>query len=145
VPSDATNEATRRVWRELGFYYFRDDGAKEWHIVGYVSGLRKFARLVEAYASDLRSTRVSEHVHFGPYGYLDICTWHVPLISEHWIVGPLADLLRLSALANERIIAAKDGDIIRVREAYAATSPYELVLEVRDDSFDSARAATERW
>jgi hypothetical protein len=145
MPSDATNEATRREWRELGFFYFRDDGAREWHIVGSASGLCKFARLVQTYASDPRSIRISEHVHLGPYGYLEVGTWHVPVITEHWIAGPLPDLLHLSALVHERTTAARDGNTYRIREGYAAASPYELVLDVRDNSFDPARADTELW
>jgi len=34
VPSEAVNEATRRQWRDLGFFYDRDDAAKSWRIVG---------------------------------------------------------------------------------------------------------------
>lgn len=39
MPSEATNEATRRAWRELGFFCDRNDAAKEWRIVGSVKDL----------------------------------------------------------------------------------------------------------
>jgi hypothetical protein len=142
MPSQGTNRATRREWRELGFFYLLDKDAKEWRVVGSVTGLRKFARLVQTYASDPRSIQISEHIHLGPYGYLEIGTWHVPLITEHWIAGPLPDLLRLFALLNERIAGARIGEILKIREAYAPASPYELILELRDDAFDPARADT---
>ena len=29
MPSQATNEATRREWRDLGFFYDRDDARRE--------------------------------------------------------------------------------------------------------------------
>ena len=145
MPSEVVNQATRREWRELGFFYLRDDDAKEWRIVGSVAGLRKFARLVQDYASDPTSVQISEHIHIGPYMDLEIGTWHVPLIDRHWIIGPLPHLIRLSALLSERIDGARVGETLKVREAYAPTSPYELVLDVRDDEFDPARADTDCW
>lgn len=145
MPSEATNTKTRRAWRELGFFYDRDDDAKEWRVVGSVAGLSKFAGLVKKYASDPRSIQISEHDHFGPYGYLTVGTWNVPLINENWIAGPLPDLLRLSALINERIAKAKIGETYKLREAYAAPSPYELTLDVRNDAFDPASADTGCW
>ena len=47
MPSEAANEATRRAWRELGFFCGRDAAAKEWRIVGSVKGLRRFAAEIE--------------------------------------------------------------------------------------------------
>ncbi len=143
--SETTNKKTRQEWRELGFWYDRDDDAKEWRVVGSVAGLRKFARMVQTYASDPRSIQISEHDHFGPYWYLTIGTWNVPLIGKDWIAGPLPDLLRLSALVIERIANARTGETFKLREAYASTSPYELILDVRDDTFDPASADTGCW
>ena len=145
MPSEAVNKKTRQEWRQLGYFYDRGDDVKEWRIVGSVAGLRKFARLVQIYASDPRSIQMSEHDHFGPYGYLTVGTWNVPLIDKHWIAGPLSDLLRLCVLVNERIVAARVGETLKFREAYAPASPYELVLEVRDDAFDPASADTGCW
>jgi hypothetical protein len=34
MPSEATNRATRREWRELGFFYLRDDRTKVWTLAG---------------------------------------------------------------------------------------------------------------
>ena len=52
MASEAINEATRRVWRELGFFCDRNDATKEWRIVGSVKGLRKFAAEIRSYASN---------------------------------------------------------------------------------------------
>ena len=98
---------------------------------------------MRAYASDPRSREISEHVHLGPYLYLEIGTWHEPLLDKHWIAGPLPDLLRLAALVQDLTAAAEDGDIIRLREVYAPASPYDLVLDVRDATFDPAGADTD--
>ena len=40
-----TQDHTREEWRELGFFYDRDDDAKEWRLRGSRDGLRRFARL----------------------------------------------------------------------------------------------------
>jgi hypothetical protein len=39
MSSDAPKEATRRAWRELGFFCDRNDATNEWRIVGSVKGL----------------------------------------------------------------------------------------------------------
>ncbi len=145
VPSAATNEATQREWRELGFFYERDDAVKEWRIVGSLGGLLGFARLLHDYAVDSRNDRPSEHEHFGPYRYLEIGTSSDAEITDHWIAGRLCDLLGLSALIQDRLAAAKVGDRLTFRAEYAPSSPYELVLAVREDAFDPPLADPNCW
>ncbi len=43
MPSAKINEMTQREWRELGYFYDRDDSAKEWRLIGSKAGLRQFA------------------------------------------------------------------------------------------------------
>jgi len=40
------NEATRRRWRDLGFFYDRNDKNKEWLIRGSRSGLLMFGGIL---------------------------------------------------------------------------------------------------
>jgi hypothetical protein len=68
-------ETTRREWRELGYFYFLDDEAKEWRLTGSKEGLMGFAASLEAYAFDPTFTGKSEHEHFGPHMYLKVMTW----------------------------------------------------------------------
>jgi hypothetical protein len=75
MPSDSVNEMTRSEWRELGFFYERDDEARAWRLVGSGGGLGGFCSLLEQYASDPRMARTSEHEHYGPYAYLKLVTW----------------------------------------------------------------------
>lgn len=145
MPSETINKKTRQEWRELGFFYDRDDDAREWRIVGSVAGLRKFAQIVQTYALAPRSTQISEHDHFGPYSYLTIGTWDFPLINKLWIAGPLPDLLRLSALISGLVAKVQVGEALKLREVFAPTSPYELILDVRDDAFDPAKADAGCW
>ena len=93
-----SNESTRRAWRELGFFCGRDSAAKEWRIVGSVKGLRKFAAEIRKYASNPANDRLSEYTQFGPAMNLELGTSHQSEITEQWIGGPLADLLRLATL-----------------------------------------------
>jgi hypothetical protein len=140
VPSAEINEATRREWRELGFFYDRIDGAKEWRIAGSKEKLRRLGKILRDYVADGRNELISEHEHYGPYMYLEIGTWTNPEITDHWIAGPLHKLCELAELIESKIEKAKIGDEIKLREAFSPTSPYELVLEVKDDSFDPALA-----
>ena len=145
MPSEATNQATRREWRELGFFYDRDSDAQEWRIFGSVAGLRKFAQLVREYALNPRSDALSEHDHYGPYSYLEIGTWSDSEITDHWIAGPVRELLSLSSLIDDLLPHATAGDRFSLRKDYAPSSPYDLVLLVHDDAFDPARADTQCW
>jgi hypothetical protein len=145
VPSDATNQATQQEWRGLGFFYEREDVAKEWHVIGSIRGLLTFAQLIHDYAGNPRNETLSEHHHYGPCMYLEIGTWIDATITDRWIAGRLSDLLRLSLLIRERVAGATVGDRFGFRAAYAPGSPYELVLDVRDDTFDPARADANCW
>ena len=137
--SDATNEKTRREWRELGFFYHRDDQQKVWRLIGSRSGLFQFRDVLLEYADDPSNDYESEHEHYGPY-YMEIMTWHEPGFDDHAIHGSLADLKRLASIIEKRLAMAQTGDSIRIQEEFAANSPYALILEVREDDFDPAQA-----
>src|SRR6185437_8478991 len=111
MPSDAVNQATQREWRELGFFYERDNGSMEWRIRGSCAGLLKFAHIFLDYSANPRRQKLSEHNHFGPYMYLEIGTWSEPVIDNHWIAGKLADLNRLSNLISRKLSMARKGDV----------------------------------
>ena len=145
MPSAEINEETRRQWRELGFFYDRIDSAKEWRIVGSREKLCRLGKILRDYAADSRNEVVSEHAHYGPYMYLEIGTWTNSEITDHWIAGPLNKLLELAEIIESRIEKANVGDEIKLRDAFAPSSPYEVVLEVKDDSFDPALADSACW
>jgi len=127
---------TRSEWRELGFFYERDDNSKEWLLVGSRRGLARFCDLLRSYVADPRSTVKSEHEHYGPYMYLEFMTWDEAGIDEHSIHGTLIDLERLAELVDAKAARLQPGDRIRIREEYASTSQYALVLHLREESFD---------
>jgi hypothetical protein len=138
MPSDAAKEGTRRAWRELGFFCGRDRAAKEWRIVGSVKGLRKFAAEIRSYASNPSNDRLSEYTHFGPAMNLELGTSHQTEITEQWIGGPLMDLLRLATFIERSVQDNVVGTCIALRANFSPMSPYELILDVRDEAFDPA-------
>jgi len=140
MPSEETKESTRRAWRELGFFCGRDRAAKEWRIVGSVKGLRKFAAEIRKYASNPVNDRLSEYTHFGPAMNLEVGTSHQPEITEQWIGGPLVDLLRLATFIERSVQDNVVGKRVALRSNFSPMAPYELILDVRDESFDPASA-----
>jgi len=145
MPSEQTNIATQREWRELGFYYDRDDAQMRWRIVGTRVGLGRFCEELSAFASNSRNEPKSEHVHLGPYMYLEFGSWPTAQITDHWIAGPLPALRDLARLARSRLTSAAVGAEFSLRDAFAPGSPYDLVLELRDDGFDPAREDSACW
>jgi hypothetical protein len=142
MPSDAVNTATRREWRELGFFYDLDDENKAWKLTGSRQGLLRFRDILRAYVDDPRNVTKSEHEHYGPYAYLEVMTWPDAGFDGHAIRGPLADLTRLAKLIEDKLATAHPGSSIRIRDEFAIDSPYALVLDLREDGFDPATADT---
>jgi hypothetical protein len=140
MPSDATNSATRREWRELGFYYDRDDQIKVWKLTGSRAGLLRFRDELLSYVANPSNASKSEHEHYGPYSYLEIMTWPEAGFDEHAIRGSLEDLARLAGIIEAKLATSRPGSSIEIRKEFAAHSPYSLVLEIRQDGFDPATA-----
>ena len=140
TPSEATNAASRREWRDLGFFYDRNDSAREWRLVGSLDGLRVFVELLQTYSRNPRHAGQSEHDHYGPYMYLKVMTWPDPGINSNAIYGTLDDLKRLARLIAQRLQHATPGDTCAVGKAYEPGCEYELVLEIRDAGFDPPEA-----
>lgn len=145
MPSLEINEMTQREWRELGFFYDRDDVVKEWRLIGSRAGLRQFANALQEYAANARNELVSEHEHFGPYRYLEVGTSATPEITEHWIAGPLSGIHQLALTLSARLDVVSVGESISLRAMFAPLSLYEFVLEVQADSFDPAKADPSCW
>jgi hypothetical protein len=145
VPSPEINAMTQREWRELGFFYDRDDVVKEWRLIGSKAGLRQFANALQEYAADARNEVISEHEHFSPYGYLKLGTSATPEITKDWITGPLSEIHQLSLTVSARLDVVSAGESIFLRTTFAPLALYEFVLEVQGDSFDPAKADPACW
>ena len=140
MPTDATNQMTQKEWRELGFFYDRDDTTKVWKLTGSQSGLLQFRDALLAYAADSSNDYTSEHAHYGPYMYLEIMTWPEAGFDEHAIRGSLPDLQRLATIIGVQLAKAQPGETIRIQSEFAVHSPYALILVVREDGFDPVEA-----
>ena len=136
-------EATRRAWRDLGFFYVRDDARCEWRLTGSRQGLLAFADIAEAYSQNSAFGTPSEHKHIGPHGYLELQTSDEPNIGQHAICGTQRDIARLAALIRTRLRMSAPGTQVVIREEFAPTATYSLALDVRDDKFDPASADTQ--
>lgn len=140
---ERAKDHTRREWRELGFFYACDDGAREWRLAGSRAGLLGFSRILRAYVADPRNGVVSEHEHYGPYLSLEIMTSTDTGLNGHAIHGPLTELERLAFLVEHKLVAQVPGARICIREEFAPTSEFTLVLELHSDEFDPASADAE--
>lgn len=135
---ESDKEYVRSDWRKLGFYYECDDLLKERRLVGSREGLLRFAELLRNYAADPRNAMKSEHEHYGPYMSLEVMTWPEAGMDDHAIQGPLPELERLAGLVERKLEGLQPGSEVRIREEFAPSAEYALVLELRDDSFDPA-------
>ena len=142
-PSEASLRSIRDEWRELGYFYDRDDAARLWRIVGSSAGLIRFVTVLRDYVADPRNRKNSEHEHYGPYMSLEIMTWPTAGMDGHAIHGPLEDLARLADMVEGAVARLKPGETKMLRAEYAPEAKYELVIELRDDGFDPASA--DRW
>lgn len=131
-----------REWRELGFFYDRDDEARTWKLTGSRAGLLRFRDVLLSYVANPGNASKSEHEHYGPYSYLIIMTWPEAGFDSYSIRGPLEELSRLAELIEAKLATARPGLSIQIREEFAGNSPYSLVLELRQDGSDPATADT---
>lgn len=132
----------RDDWRDLGFFVDLSDARKELRLVGSREGLRRFADLLRAYVADPRNEMKSEHEHYGPFGSLEVMTWPEAGIDDHSIHGPLSALDGLASLVERTIGAMQPGASVPIGDEFAPGSPYQLVLELREDDFDPASLDT---
>ena len=140
LPSSATNAATAREWRELGFFYDTDESERTWNLVGSRSGLLKFMQLLRNYGDNPQRADVSEHDHYGPYAYLKIVTWHEPAITQHDIRGTKTDLRHLADVIERGLASTTVGECIEIDTDYSQQNEFRLRLQLRGDDFDPASA-----
>jgi hypothetical protein len=72
--------------------------------------------------------------------YLKVMTSRDAAFYEYGIRGTLSDLTRLAQLIETKLASATPGDRISISDEFATESPYALILDVREESFDPAAA-----
>ena len=141
--ADLTDEQIKQQWRKLGFFCELDTEKRVWTLTGSRAGLLYFPDLLLGYVNDPKNAESGHKEHFGPYGSLEIMTYPEAGFDGHAIRGSLTDLERLASLVEEKLALAQPGEPIRIREEFAAASPYTLQLNIRADGFDPAVADRE--
>jgi hypothetical protein len=139
-PSEATNQATRDEWRDLGFFYETRDEPPCWRLVGSASGLANVVKLLDEYVRDPGNEAISEHKHYGPYMYLKVQTAESPEIDNDSIRGSLADLARLRDLIASGLRNLRAGESLTIGPEYSPSASFPLHLELREAEFDPASA-----
>jgi hypothetical protein len=130
-------EITRQEWRELGVHYSSDDNTKEWHLHGSKSGLIRFAKKLEWFARN-QNRALSEHVHLGPHSYLTLTTWPEPRLDDRGIWGQPDDFDRLADIFVGVLDSSSPRQTHCIREQFASSAQYILVLHIEAESFDPA-------
>lgn len=130
----------RDQWRDLGFFYDRDDERRRWIVLGSRAGVTAFCALLREYAANPSKAKLFEHDHFGPYWYLKVMTYAEPILNENVIGGRLEDLSRLADLLESRLAALSPGDRFTIGREYAPDSEYVLDVELAPDAFDPSSA-----
>ncbi len=134
------NTKRRDEWREMGFFCDRDDQRKEWRFLGSMLGLLGFRDTLLDYIEDPVNDYQSEHEHYGPNWCLEIMTWPEPGFDHHAIRGSILDLKRLADIVEKKLVGARPGQTICIKDEFATDTPYSLILDVRDKDFDPAEA-----
>ena len=141
---EISEDQIKQRWRQLGFFCEIDEQKKVWTLTGSRAGLLYFPDLLLGYVNDPKHATDGEHEHYGPYGSLQVMTWSEPGFDGHGIRGSLDDLTRLAELIEAKLASVQPGETIRIRDEYAPTSPYALLLDVRAGGFDPAASDRER-
>ncbi len=143
-PLEITEDQIKQKWRELGFFCELDAEKKVWTLTGSRAGLLYFPDLLLGYVNDPANATDGDHKNYGPYGSLEIMTWHDAGFDGKAIRGSLAALTHLAEIVEVKLASAEPGTPIPIREEFAPESRYTLLLDVRADGFDPASADRER-
>jgi len=130
-------EETKTEWRELGFFYDRNEEKKEWFFRGDRAGLIKLAELFRRYGKNEKNRSLFEHDHYGPYMYFKVITvFEERGFNENAIYGDLEDISHLGDIVESKLKEMKVGDIESIRTEYSPESEYDMKLILEADGFD---------
>ncbi len=133
-------EITRLEWRELGFFYLRDDAGCVWRLRGGRGGLQRFGQLLSDHVDGPGGLAGREPQQLGPTLMLKIGAAASPVITAQGVWGPQSRLHQLGATVQAWVSGARPGEVMRLKASFAPDAAYELQLEMQDDAFDPALA-----
>ena len=125
-------------WRELGFYYDRDDrmDVNQWRFYGSKQRFQNLVSLLDKYTENPNNDTLSEHDHYGPYSYLKIMTWDKPTITESYIAGTIPDLKKLRNIILDKLNKAQPGQTFNIDKDYGVDNTVTVKFFVMADDFD---------
>jgi hypothetical protein len=125
-------------WRQLGFYYDRDDrlDVNQLRFFGSKKGLQNFVSLLDKYTKNPVNDTLSEHDHYGPYSYLKIMTLDKPTITADYIAGTIQDLKFLKNLIFEKLDKTEPGQTFNIEKDYGQDNTISAKFFVMADNFD---------
>jgi hypothetical protein len=127
----------RENWREIGFYYQRDDVSLIWQIIGSRAGLKRLCGTLKTYVRDFDAhVRTGDRGLTGPYKYLKVVNWHMASILRDGIYGPLESIQGLATTIEEKLNLHNPGECFIIDEEYSDVNAYKLELVVREDEWD---------
>jgi len=140
-PSDL-DETTRSEWAALGFFYEYDEPSRVWRIRASHAGVGRLASELRRYGQDPGNAAISEHEHYGPYGYLKFVTWKEPKILPDGIYGRPDDFERLAEIVATTTKSLAVGGRVVVDQMYSSGNEASLDIAIEADDFDVASADT---
>lgn len=143
--SDKIKELTKQEWRELGFYYDRDDNEKLWKIVASKNGVTSFINLLYDFSNKFKESTESEHEHYGPYFYLEIMLWNCPSINKHCICGSHSDMIKLAKLIEGKNNESEINSVFYIGNEFSSECEYKLAFYIKYDDFDPAKEDNLLW
>ena len=125
-------------WRQLGFYYDRDDrlDVNQWRFFGSKKGLQNFILLLDKYTNAPGKDTLSEHDHYGPYSYLKLMTWDQPIITPDYIAGTIQDLNILKHIISEKLSKTQPGQTFNIDKDFGQNNTITAKFFVMADDFD---------
>jgi hypothetical protein len=136
---------TKEDWRQLGYYYDRDDNNKKWILIGSPSGLSTLILFLKKYSKNISNQKKGEHDHLGPYSHLKIMTWEESGIYKDSINGTLDDFSRLAGIITEVAKESNIGKTIKIGTKYTTNIEYEIQIDVKEYGFDPALCDKQLW
>lgn len=127
-------------WKELGFFYDRDDRlhVNQWRFFGSKAGLLNFAEILESFAKRAKTGDDFAHEHLGPYWYLTLVISDEPQLRAYGVFGSNSDFEGLAGLIRSTEAELNPGDTISFDRFYGVENEVTAKWFVMANSFDPA-------
>lgn len=137
LSQDDLDQMEREDWRELGFYYHRNNALQRWDIFANQQGFLRLAEELQEYAQSLGKI-MGEHDHIEPDWSLTLTTSAHYFINDRGIYGTAADFEALATHIVDTVSHLHAGQVHIINAPKVDVYSYALYLLLQDDDFDAA-------